>query len=246
MLLNVTIAEAEREYGPVPMAGVRERFPGALITRRTAMASALAGMFCYPRDGDAAAHFWDSKPATQWTPAEIAELSTNSPWAKQVTAQYSAALEGMAPPPESEPMQGRGEAKVGECGLVPCGSIMPGKVVVIWESAQPIREALHPLIPAQFNGRYVISLRGLVQDQTLERLEQGAELSAKGKSPIQTGVVGQRNGTYLFGFSKELMPLDAGDKDVQFTIRTGPNLSATLVRAVFNPKDMIYRGTLAL
>ncbi len=60
----------------------------------------------YPQDGSrpgfrlawsslgamAAAHFWDSKPASQWTPEEIAELVANSPWAKQVSAQYRVAI----------------------------------------------------------------------------------------------------------------------------------------------------------
>ncbi len=152
------------------------------------------------------------------------------------------------PPPGSEVQQGRGEAKVGECGLVPCGSIMPGKVTVIWESAQPIREALHPAIPADLNRRYVISIRGLEGEYPLDRLEDGANLSARGKSAIQPGpgMVRRRNNSILFGFSRELMPLEANDKDVQFTVRVGPSLSATLVRAVFNPKDMLYRGTLAL
>lgn len=196
----------------------------------------------------AAAHFWDTKPASQWTPEEIAELAANSPWAKQATAQYRTAVDGERPRPGSEPQQGRGEATVGECGLVACGGIMPGKVTVIWESAQPIREALHPAIPPDLNRRYVISIRGLEGEYPLDRLEAGADLSAKGKPPIQPGpgMVRQRNNSVLFGFSRDLLPLEASDKDVQFTVRTGASLTATLVRATFNPKDMIYRGTLAL
>jgi hypothetical protein len=123
---------------------------------------------------------------------------------------------------------------------------MPGRVTVIWESAQPIREALHPVIPPEFNGRYVISIRGLAGDYPLERLEAGSELAAKGKPPIQPGLVRQRNSTYLFGFSRELMALGAADKEVEFTVRIGANLTATLLRAVFSPKEMIYRGAAAL
>ena len=59
-------------------------------------------------------------------------------------------------------------------------------------------------------------------------------------------MVSQRGNSWLFGFSKELMPLDEGDKDVQFTVHTGANLNATLLRASFNPKEMIYRRVLAL
>jgi hypothetical protein len=207
---------------------------------------AMMALFYASRLGAVASHFWVSRPASQWSPDEIAEFATNSPWAKQVTAQYRVAIDGLGPRPDSEPTQGRGEAKVGECGLVPCGSIMPGTVTVIWESAQPVREALHPVIPAQFNGRYVISVRGLEGEQTLDRLEEGASLSVKGKPAVQTAVVGQRNASFLFGFSREMLPIGASDKEVQFIIRTGANLTETLLRATFNPKEMMYRGALAL
>jgi hypothetical protein len=217
------------------------------MTRRSALGlTSLAGLLFVPGRVAAASRFWDSKPASEWIPDELAEITSKSPWAKQVAAQYRAAMDDVRLQPGSEPVQGRGEARVGECGLVPCSSIMPGKVIVIWESAQPIREALHPRIPPEMNDRYVISVRGLAGEHALDRLAAASDLSAKGKPPIQAGLVRQRNNTYLFGFSKELMPLDARDKDVQFTVRTGANLTATLLRATFNPAEMIYRGTLAL
>ena len=218
-----------------------------LINRRDALrlGSAMAGAFCVAVAA-AAANFWNVKLPSQWTPQEIAQLTSNSPWAKQVTAQYRASIEGLRPGANSEPVQGRGDQKVGPCGLVPCGDVMPGTVTVIWESAQPIREALHPIIPPDFNGRYVISIRGLQGEYSPDRLTAGADLSAKGKPPIQPGLVQQRNNSWLFGFSKELLPLDTTDKDVLFNVRTGANLNASLVRATFSPKDMVYRGALAL
>ena len=208
----------------------------------------LLGLVCLPAlRAMAANHFWDSKPASQWDPDEIAEMLGDSPWGKQVAAQYRAALEDdTRARPGTELQQGRGEAKVGECGLVPCGAIMPGKVAVVWESAQPVREAIHPQIPAEMNGHYVISVRGLEGQYSIDRLSDGSELSARGKPAIQPGFVRQRNASWLFAFSKDLMPLDVNDKDVQFVVHTGANLSVTLVRATFNPKEMIYRGMLAL
>jgi hypothetical protein len=216
------------------------------LTRRTFIRLSALSLTTLAIPLRAAGHFWDSRLPSQWTPEEIAELTGKSPWAKPVLAQYRAAMDDLSPKHESEPTQGRGEARVGECGLVPCSSIMPGNVTVIWESAQPIREALHPVIPPEFNGRYVISVRGLEGNQSLDRLQTGTDLSAKGKPPIQPGLVRQRNNSWLFGFSKDLMPLTADDKDVQFTVRTGADLRSTLLRATFNPKEMIYRGTLAL
>ena len=224
--------------------------PVAAITRRTAIALApaayaLSGLLCAPRAGNAAAHFWDIKPSAEWTPDEIDELAGKSPWAKQVTAQYRAAMDNLRPQSGGGPA-GRGSTGAGECGLVPCASVMPGKVVVIWESGQPIREGLHSVIAPEFNGHYVISIRGLEGEQTLDRLKAGSDLSAKGKSPLQPGLASRRNGSYLFGFSRDLLPLDTSDKEVQFTVRTGASLTAILLRAVFNPKEMTYRGVLAL
>ncbi len=155
------------------------------LTRRNLL---RLGIFLTPAFlSNAAGHFWDSKPASQWTAEEIAELASKSPWAKLTMAQYRQSMDDLAPRPDSDSQQGRGEARAGACGLVTCGQIMPGEVTVIWESAQPIREAIHPVIPPQFNGRYVISIRGLEGTQTLDKLEAGAELTVKGKasSPVR-------------------------------------------------------------
>ncbi|HEU5020389.1 MAG TPA: hypothetical protein VFT60_00815 [Bryobacteraceae bacterium] len=190
--------------------------------------------------------FWDKKPASQWTPDEVNEMITHSPWAKQVTAQYRVAMDDSRIQPGAPPVQRPGEPMPGECGLAPCSSVMPGKVMVIWESAQPIREVLHPEEPPEFNGRYIISIRGLAGDYAAGRLRAGSELKAKDRPPLQPGIVDRRNNTWLFGFSRELLPLTKKDRDVQFTVRIGENLSDTLVRASFDPREMIYRGELAV
>jgi hypothetical protein len=215
------------------------------ISRRTALfsgAMALAGspaLF-------AESQFWKSKPAARWTPDELNEMITHSPWAKQVSAQYRVAMDDVRIQPGAAPVERPGAPMAGECGLVPCSNVMPGKVIVIWESAQPIQEALHPEEPPDFNGHYIISIRGLAGDYAPARLKAGCDLTAKGRPPLQPGLVARRNNTWLFGFSRELLPLNKDDRDVQFTVRIGKNLSDTLVRASFNPKEMIYRDELAL
>jgi hypothetical protein len=219
------------------------------FTRRTWLAIAVsgpAGLFFNPVNVQAASgHFWDVKPANTWTAEEINELTLKSPWAKQVTAQYRAAYDDPHPQDSRGPGTSGGPG-AGECGLMPCANVMPGKVVVIWESAQPIRDAIHSVIPAEFEGRYVISIRGLLGEQTFDRLRTATDLETKGKAPLQPGLIMQRNSSLLFGFSRELLPLDVTDKEVQFTVRTGPELNATLLRATFNPKEMTCRGALAL
>ncbi len=217
------------------------------VNRRALLgAISLAALGAGARRLSAASPFWETKPSSQWTTEEMAELINKSPWAKQVLAQYRAAMDDPRIQAGAEPVQGRGEARAGECGLVPCSSIMPGKVVVIWESAQPVREVLHAPIPAEMNGRYVISVRGLAGDYAGDKLAATSDLSAKGKPPVQAGIVRRRNSTWLFGFSKELVSLNRDDKDVQFTVHTGSKMTDTLLRATFQPKEMIYRGVLAV
>ncbi|HVW09699.1 MAG TPA: hypothetical protein VHC90_14015 [Bryobacteraceae bacterium] len=194
----------------------------------------------------AASAFWKDKPASRWTPDETTDMITRSPWAKQVIAQYRVPIDDIRIQPGTPLVQRPGEPIAGECGLMPCSNIMPGRVIVIWESAQPIQEAIHPVEPPEFNGRYIISIRGLEGDYTASRLKAGAELTVKGRPPLQAGLVARRNNTWLFGFSREMLPLTTNDHDVQFSVRVGQNFSDTLVRATFNPKEMVYRDELAL
>ena len=136
-------------------------------------------------------------------------------------------------------------------------------VTVRWESALPLREALKNQLPEDFANRYVISVNGLplggrrrrIDDDNssggsesaadlLDRLKSGATLQAKGKEPLQPGVI-QRTPAedgFLFGFSKDMLPLTAGDRDVTFTLDTG----TMTLKARFDPKEMLYRGQLAI
>jgi hypothetical protein len=146
-------------------------------------------------------------------------------------------------------------------------------VTVRWESAQPIVDASGVPVAADFAGRYVLSVSGLPigvmerprrgagaepisadprentpaarQRRMVEQLQSGATLEAKGKEPEQPGMVRpvpRTPGTYLFGFSKELLPLSSNDKEIVFTLRT----ALMSVRTKFEPREMLYRGQLAL
>lgn len=138
-------------------------------------------------------------------------------------------------------------------------------VTIRWESAQPILDATKETLPAQFKGHYVILVSGLPlewgmnrpargnrgpEDPTLrlsdlvERLQAGATLSAKGKDPEGAGIVRRAPSDegWLFGFSRELLPLTAADKDIEFSLNSGP----MTVKAKFVAGEMMYRGQLAL
>lgn len=137
---------------------------------------------------------------------------------------------------------------------------------VRWESAAPVLAALKAPLPEGFEGRYVIGVNGFPtvggqfytrtaenEDPDSRRSSEGAfetlkglsSLQAKGRELVQAGVVRQQVSTgssFLFGFSKELLPLDADDKEVLFSTQLG-NL---VVKAKFIPKEMLYHGELAL
>ncbi|HXJ37796.1 MAG TPA: hypothetical protein VNH18_00885, partial [Bryobacteraceae bacterium] len=141
-------------------------------------------------------------------------------------------------------------------------------VTVRWDSSQPIRDALGFPLPGDFADRYVIAVTSLPygimekprrgaegpaepetpiarQRRMTELLQLAGSLEVKGKESAQAGVVRpapKAMATWLFGFSKEFLHIDASDREVQFTLHT----AFLSLRAKFDPKNMIYHGKLAL
>ena len=81
-------------------------------------------------------------------------------------------------------------------------------------------------------------------DDVVDKLKSSATLQAKGRAPVQAGMVElTKDGSeVLFGFSKELFPLNATDRDLYFSLNTGE----VSLRAKFEPKEMMYHGQLAI
>ena len=137
---------------------------------------------------------------------------------------------------------------------------------VRWESAKPVLEAMKAPLPDTFANHYVIGVSGFpmmsgrprsedddnrdstaqASEARLDNLKSLTFLKPKDKEGEQPGLVLQQpssgGGTYLFGFSKEMMALTAADKEVTFTTRIG----RLDVKAKFNLKEMLYRGDLAV
>jgi hypothetical protein len=150
-------------------------------------------------------------------------------------------------------------------GREPRGARPATAVTIRWESAQPILDATNEKLPAEFKGHYVLAVAGLplewgldrpgrgkrsAEDASVrlsdlvERLQAGASLGAKGKDPEGAGIVRRAPSDegWLFGFSRELLPLTRADKDIEFSLNSGP----MVVKAKFEPAEMTYRGQLAL
>jgi hypothetical protein len=257
-------------------------------TRRGALQAGAGGLcvlLTIPR-ARAASDFWNKKSASEWTNEEIARITTHSPWARDVNAEFELDSDYTTNGAEG-PSVGRGgvltapgaatggpaQIELGrDKNNFPRGSRRGTPVIVRWESAQPVRDALGVPLPDDFAGRYVLSVSGLPlgvmerrrrgadagrvsvdpqentpaarQRRMVEELQSSATLEAKGREPAQPGIVRpvpRTPGTYLFGFSKELLPLTANDREIAFTLKT----ALMSVKAKFEPKEMLYRGHLA-
>ena len=158
-----------------------------VLSRRSALV--LAGAAAIRPLIAGGGEFWDKKPPSDWSSDEIDRLLTRSPWAKEVTAQYSRGgytndtgyPTGTTNPggPSTYPGGNRGPLGVpgigtpgipgigfprrggGQPGGQPRGQGSAFHGTVRWESAQPIRDALKSPLPDVFDGRYVIAVTGI-------------------------------------------------------------------------------------
>jgi len=245
-----------------------------------------------------AGEFWNKKDPSQWTGEEIDQLTTKSPWAKSVTAQYApgsnnggygqqGGQQGGGYPRNGGGMGGP-SIGIGGIGMGRRGGMgggRPGggypqssnyKGTVRWESAQPILDALKTPLPEAFAKHYAIGVRDIPlienrprqqqnpddtgQDspklstpdtsasdnkRTLDNLKQMTDLTPKGREPVQPDVVQQMTpgGTYfLFGFSKTFLDFGKKDHEVAFSTQLGK----LIVKAKFDPSEMLYHGALAV
>jgi hypothetical protein len=229
------------------------------LNRRTLLIGLAAA-----RSLRAASPFWDRKPSTQWSPDEIAQLLSKSPWARETNLDLEASTGGHMELPPGGGAAGQDQQMSSGRGApsdVTPGVMRRTPVLVRWDSAQPLRDTLQLPSIQEFEGRYVISVSnipaavmkrklrsaedGIALSDFLAELQGAASLEATGKESVGAGLVRRVPGSannYLFGFSRDLLQLTGREKEVQFTLRT----SLVSVKAKFEPKNMIYRGKLAV
>jgi hypothetical protein len=189
----------------------------------------------------AATDFWNAKDPSKWTEEEIDILTSKSPWVREAVPNIRNA---------DDPTGGRVIPEAGRRGA-------PPKVIVRWESAQPILDALKAPLAADLAGHYVVSVTNLPfanvprtgrggetpPDDTLERIQNGAKLQAKGRDAVEAGIARRtRIGSILFGFLKDRLPLTPGDREIIFALNT----QQLTLKTKFDGKEMIYHGKLAV
>jgi hypothetical protein len=157
---------------------------------------------------------------------------------------------------------GRGIQEVGG-GAMGGGASLT--LTVCWQTALPIRQAVAKVkykeeaatspdakkLIEEEQKYYAILVSGLPGrsmgngDKMKDALLKNTTLSVKGKDPIQASDVqsggNQQKAVVLFLFPKTT-PLDADDKDVEFSTKLGP----LIVKQKFHLKDMVFNGKLEL
>jgi hypothetical protein len=124
-----------------------------------------------------AAEPWSSKDSSTWTSREVQQVLTDSPWAQQAGAKFGLAAEEPEAPPPGPPAAQPGLGGPVNSGVRWDGGVGRSRgadptlnVLIRWDSALPVREALqrsnpdpHQAYIHERAGRdYIISIIGLV------------------------------------------------------------------------------------
>jgi len=212
-----------------------------------------------PAWGAAPAEFWNTKQPADWTPEEIDEMITRSPWAKPGSISFTGGVGGAVAPRMTRygnVRAGRGTQTSGP----PIGDVKQDfRAIVRWDSSLPIRDALKIRPSSAIEKFYVLAVSGdlpmigrrndddpAADDRTVEMLKQYSKLERKG-DPIYledalttpTNYPGGPATLFYFSRGDSILP---GDKQVTFSTKFGPYE----VKAKFTLKEMVYRGKLEL
>jgi len=190
--------------------------------------------------------FWNKKEPSAWTTDEVLKLATKSPWA--IVARVlpnpgrdRGSFDSTAPDLSSGNAGGRsGNNRLGDVAVIPVD-----EVTVVWESAQPLIDALKTTFPRDFANHYVIGVNELPRlegNRKVNLESMTAHLQIRGKSSIDSGGVLPSRNVTMFRFSKDLLPLSVTDKEADFVLET----NEYSITARFDLKEMVYRGKLAV
>jgi hypothetical protein len=189
--------------------------------------------------------FWNAKDPSTWTEEEIVMLTSKSPWAREAVPDIKNAEDPTGGSVLGESGKGMGQRHASLA------------VFVRWESAQPILDALRAPLAADFEGHHVVSVTNLpvvvrrtgrgggetTPDDTLDRMQSGTTLQAKGRDPVEAGIVRRTHiGSILFGFLKDQLRLTQSDREIVFALTT----QQLTLKTKFDTKEMIYHGKLAV
>jgi len=204
-----------------------------------------------------AADFWQTKPYTEWNDNETKRLLNSSPWAREAEIPMGGGM-----PPGGAPQGGRG----GPAGDVPISGPSSVGVVVRWQTALPVKQALARLkfgkdaansadaktFLDQQETTYVIGVIGLPAmmmaappEQLKNMLKNRTTLSVKGKgmlAPSEVQIMPNNTMVDVYFSFPRAAALALEDKEVEFASKIG----FSDVTTKFRLKDMVLNGKLEL
>jgi hypothetical protein len=228
------------------------------MTRRTALQVGVGvplGVMSAARGAFAAKEFWNDTKPEEWTPEEIKELLSKSPWAKDSQIKDNGQVGSLGSPRAA----GR-RAQTRSSSQDQTAPSSPAKITwkafVRWDSALPVREALKSE-PKDFQNFYVLNVIGNLPSAVPQEdnpadaaallyLKDNTKLQHKGDeihlSRVESAPASALSdgGTYFY-FSR-MLALMPEDKETTFVTKIGP----LDVKCKFTLKDMLYRGKLEL
>ena len=196
----------------------------------------------------AAADFWEETEFTAWSDKDVEQMMNDSPWAKRLTVRFP-----------RTPRESRG-GRFG--GFRPGTSTPQTRLVIQWQSAQPIRQAMvrgrieqggtvdpeAQVFLDQSSPGYVVVVTGLPGQfgrLTPEALMAEARLERKGKSPIVPAQAqpqrAERGVTIVYLFPKD-DAIVLEDKEVEFITEVGD----VTIKKKFTLEDMVFNDQLEL
>ena len=202
-----------------------------------------------------AGEFWNDKKPEDWSDAEIQELLTRSPWAKEGAVSVfggsgGSLLNRNGAMNRSGNMSSSGRQRATTQTTQGDAPDLRYKAIVRWQSALPIREALKDKATAGVADNYIIAVVGDLamadpdadeaqRESRLDMMKQYTKLEKHGGAiPLANIEPVKKLGT-LFYFART-EPIKDGQ--VTFTTKVGP----VEVKCRFTVKDMMYRGKLEL
>ena len=249
--------------------------------------------------------FWNQKDPSQWSDAERDRILTNSPWARKATITFErgkddglseggggpmggmgggGSMGGMGGGGRGGPPMGGGDMGGGGRGGPPMGGEggTPGEggapkldVTVRWESAAPVRAALHGA-PAE-TGDYVVSVIGIPAmgmsgrggmppgrgappddaqsnvsrqppngEDMLTRYQQTSQIEVKGQPVLHPRIVERQDSP---GGQRILFHFDRSELPISAAskeVTFTMHMGPTVLKAKFTVKDMSYKEQLAL
>jgi hypothetical protein len=260
---------------------VFRRLIGLIVTKRCSFAWKVPLLLVVATLAVLGSQPWKEDPS-RWNSQDSERILTDSPWAQEVPAIFALAADNAAPPPPTidvpqggmpNPHNGATDGRWdGGVSRVKRNGPPTLNVIVRWDSALPVRQALErenaaaPYSDEQLRSHYIITVLGLVPagrygkpalqtqssssdevdvrnpEQMLENMMRYSRLALRDKPALTPDDARLDSATGALHLFFKREQITKDDKEVLFETRFG---SLSISRK-FRLKEMMYQGQLEL